>query len=1088
MKKKLIINQLRARRFYFCLLSLLLLPAAIQAEDYDLWVAGTQVTSDNASDVLSDGKVSWNNSSKTLTLNGATINGQVVCNVNSAITIHLIGTSTITTTQNQMPIYSSLSNAQDLTFTAAEGAMLLTNKSRTDGNPDICSGFNFSGESDIPRGYSLSWDAEEMCSLAEYYDIYFNTFVNNSQYFQPYYVTAANCERLMGTYNETSGQWNNSRIAVSYDYSQKTLTLDNAIFESAEPYNTTYFLNCAGDKAKTITINLVGENKFIQNNSEPGAKFATMNVYEGKFIITTDANNPGSLTSVDLYSEDSENFNFIEGDVEYRNGLEYSYAGDGIRYIKATPGSLGLKVAGTVVTTENAANVLGDDISEEGSVPTVSFDAATNTLTLNCAMIDMSNLGSECPVESSIQNLNVKLMNYNSFTLADGTDWPYIFKYTGEEKTATLTLKTEASEWGNFGSLSARSVESEENLCYGYKLTNELNPTEDEISGWEYSIEQGWQRNTLNIAYTEYYNVWIGSSRLTSSNRNGGHSGDINYTDEDHTLYLGGISYSFTVKSHLSNLTVKLGNENTITDIVFEATDEMPNGTLTLEANNESAVLDLYIENDEPFAGFDRVNYKDQLFMTYITGETSNYYHVSVKQLEEPGYHFSDSPTGSSYYSSGSTVSNLNYGQENTLPWLINVPEGLAINYRSGNEAVATIDQRGTITLTGAGYVWIYASNEATEVYKANTDSIRLEIRPSDPQASIGYGAYYVGDTVELIATVPNGEMYYKIGWDGEKVKYTEPIVLQKGIHEISLYTRCSSADGEMWSYGNNHPTYHVFDKLTFTPESGEISNDTIKVVIGHLPEENQSYPASVYYYFDDDEDRPTIYLEDEEISVAVTKKVNAYIQVKGDSGNVYKSKPVEATYTVLPKTELNISYADNTREWASYYADESLETPEGLEAYLVTAASEDGVTVSYINYIPQGEGVLLKNASKKVEEPIMAKAYMDAAPEVSDNLLNGTDKAIGVSSLDGSVYVLYNDGFTRATKGSIPAHRAYLVLNQHAGARLLIWEDEETTRLSEVERNDETSNEAIYNLNGQRISKPTKGLYISNGRKKIAK
>ena len=144
MERELTINNSVCGRWFVSLIALLLMSVGMQAEDYNLWVAGTQVTSDNASNVLGDGKVSWNNSSNTLTLNGATINGSIVSNVNSAITIHLVGTNTITTTQNQMPIQSNLSTAQDLTFTAAEGAMLLTNKSRTNGSADICSGFSFS--------------------------------------------------------------------------------------------------------------------------------------------------------------------------------------------------------------------------------------------------------------------------------------------------------------------------------------------------------------------------------------------------------------------------------------------------------------------------------------------------------------------------------------------------------------------------------------------------------------------------------------------------------------------------------------------------------------------------------------------------------------------------------------------------------------------------------------------------------------------------------------------------------------------------------------------------------------------------------
>lgn len=49
------------------------LPDPDPAQTYDVWVAGTQVSDDNAGDVLGDGKVSYDPTSKTLALNSATI-------------------------------------------------------------------------------------------------------------------------------------------------------------------------------------------------------------------------------------------------------------------------------------------------------------------------------------------------------------------------------------------------------------------------------------------------------------------------------------------------------------------------------------------------------------------------------------------------------------------------------------------------------------------------------------------------------------------------------------------------------------------------------------------------------------------------------------------------------------------------------------------------------------------------------------------------------------------------------------------------------------------------------------------------------
>ena len=610
MKKEPLQNLKRCTgRYLLAILALLMVPTGMWAEDYDLWVAGTQVSSDNASDVLGDGKVSWNNSSNTLTLNGATINGTIVSNVNSAITIHLIGTSTITTTQNQMPIQSSLSTEPGLTFTAAEGAMLLTNKTRTNGDAEICSGFSFSSEQDIPEGYRLSWDADEICSLAEYYDIYFYTFVNNSQYFQPYYVTAANCDRLMGTYNETSNQWDNNTIAVSYNYSQKTLTLNNAIFESAEPYNTTYFLNCDGYKAKTLTINLLGENKFIQNSNEPGAKFATMNVYEGNFIITTDANNPGSLTSVDLYSEDSEYFNFINGDVEYQNGLEYSYAGDGIRYIKTSSyESYDLWIDGEQVTSANASNITGNNITG-----TVSYDATSHTLTLIGAKIGSSDSPAESCAITYVGSEDLTIEVYGTGNELIGSGGCDAIRYNGDETSSPRLIFVK----GDSQLCELYMTGSDVIAGFGEVGFDGLNLLSDNDPGihWDdysccFKSYDGYSVNEVTLTSAEVYPIWVWYNnynqshvQVTAANKANimGENDNTVSFDGNHTLTFNNAAFTelneqsaIVVGPSMTALSVNLVGSSTIdgTDlqgfhfvapsILTFTTDESNPGSLTM--------------------------------------------------------------------------------------------------------------------------------------------------------------------------------------------------------------------------------------------------------------------------------------------------------------------------------------------------------------------------------------------------------------------------------------------------------------------------------------------------------------------------
>ena len=218
-------------------------------------------------------------------------------------------------------------------------------------------------------------------------------------------------------------------------------------------------------------------------------------------------------------------------------------------------------------------------------------------------------------------------------------------------------------------------------------------------------------------------------------------------------------------------------------------------------------------------------------------------------------------------------------------------------------------------------------------------------------------------------------------------------------------------------------------------------------------------------------------------------------------------------------QTELNISYGNNSRTWASYYiSGKSLEVPDGLEAYVVTSASTRRVVVQKISYIPRNMGVLLKRVSDDVEEPIMANAYTGAETSYI-NALRGTDSPLSVASVSGNVYVLYNDGFTRATTGTIPAHRAYLVLGGNAASSRIDIIEEETTGVDESSMfnvqssmfnvqssmfnvqssmfNVQSSMFNVYDLQGRKLSSGNsflpfgevrRGIYIVNGHKVLLK
>jgi hypothetical protein len=75
-----------------------------------------------------------------------------------------------------------------------------------------------------------------------------------------------------------------------------------------------------------------------------------------------------------------------------------------------------------------------------------------------------------------------------------------------------------------------------------------------------------------------------------------------------------------------------------------------------------------------------------------------------------------------------------------------------------------------------------------------------------------------------------------------------------------------------------------------------------------------------------------------------------------------------------------------------------------------------------------------------------------------------------------------------KAAGANLAAHRAYLSTAATAGAReYLEFAFGETTDITKIE-NTKQGVEGYYNLNGQRVAQPQKGLYIVNGKKVVIK
>ena len=169
---------------------------------------------------------------------------------------------------------------------------------------------------------------------------------------------------------------------------------------------------------------------------------------------------------------------------------------------------------------------------------------------------------------------------------------------------------------------------------------------------------------------------------------------------------------------------------------------------------------------------------------------------------------------------------------------------------------------------------------------------------------------------------------------------------------------------------------------------------------------------------------------------------------------------------------------------WATYIAPYALDFSgvDGLTAYTATV-SENTVTLTEVDNVPAGTGVVLKGATNTYNIPII-----DSSETAKGDLKGSISKD---TTADGTQYILTKTGsnaqFAPATAAStIAAGKAYLVVAGGGASRLNVVIAGETTGIKAIEAQE--AQEGIYNLQGQRVAKAQKGLYIVNGKKAIVK
>ena len=733
----------------FVLATALLMPQRMWAEDnYDLIVAGNGVTITSGETTTISGNgitgtVSITASGQvataetyTLTLNGATIAGNIIWNKATTLNVELIGNNTIT---GETSCFSGTADSQ-LSFQAGgdDCSLKLSINEEATGND----GAIFSSISDNVSGgnSNLHWTP-----LAE----------NNSTVYKAYISSAPVLLTVLDTAFTGSGSISAGSGTVSFD-GTNTLTLNGATLEEVT--------GCVPvtSSINELTVNLIGTNTITVDGYLVQHAFEYTNASQAGTITFTHGTN-GSLTV-----QESEPHNAIsltndgyDASSNYKNGWDLNQSDESDKRVLTLTytETYALNIAGTTVTSSNATNITGSNISGG----TVSFDTTTNTLTLNGTKIYGN-------IVSDLENLNVVLIGSN--LLGEGVKFT-----TNSEESRTVSFSTTTTNPGLL-EIYGSNLTQLSDIC-GDNVTLNCTSPLDFVQGSSSStimipIPQAFAKLDHGVVFTdepitlgmdtpsELFDIYY----KTKSNANGNavkyetpftlttsDSGNASieiYTalkdSPESTIYHSYFNYRTLVVLTRPTFSPAAGTYDAAQAVTLNGLPELGTGTGYYEDQEIQVPQVRYYFDD---ASGSPIQYQAGAEIDIAESKTLNAYILALNDSntvvrssilsaeyiikKEPFYYYRNSDEGNKIKTDLEGTISIS---EQDLPSFYKDPDfNGTITYTSSDPTIATIDNEGTITVVKYDHektVTITATSEATETFLAGNSSYSLTAMPTE--------------------------------------------------------------------------------------------------------------------------------------------------------------------------------------------------------------------------------------------------------------------------------------------------------------------------------------------------------------------
>ena len=402
-------------------------------------------------------------------------------------------------------------------------------------------------------------------------------------------------------------------------------------------------------------------------------------------------------------------------------------------------------------------------------------------------------------------------------------------------------------------------------------------------------------------------------------------------------------------------------------------------------------------------------------------------------------------------------------GEAFEAPKLEGLPKGVAVQYTSSNDKVATVDPTGDVTIVGVGTTTITATSEAKDIYEVATASYKLMVKPAiSKEVTIDFSNLsYTSDTSIDALT----------DWKDEGITMT--FKNNGGTYPPKWY----KSDKTMRLYKKN--TFKILSDYRIKKIEFQYGSTVAKA-------SNPQYSCGTY-----DVNKKTL-----DLSAVKTKEVTLTF-----SSAVHYKKIIVTT--IAPASSVGTITIATSEGFGTYYNSNSYILPEGLTAFGYTTANTDGTLVKTDEFtggdvVPANAALVVKGNTGDYECYATDK---EATKTLNGNLLKGVAayKEIPVESgIKRYVLTAVNGvlGFYQTKSGNIkvPANRAYLELTKAQAQAVSFFQlDGETTGIENATATTKEAPKAIYTLSGVRLkATTTKGLpagaYVVNGKVVIVK